>query len=288
MGKSNVNISETRMMDRIKYFGGILLVLMGVFTFCSFMFLASVHNDICDLENTTFISGEKLTYKIFYNWSFIWVPAGEVYFTLSETDSTYVADIIGKSYPSYDTVFKVDDRYQSIIDKSTLLPKQFVRDIKQGKYFRYDSLVFDQKGLAVSEFYGKSEEKAKWSRFDLNNCTQDLISILYHLRNRDISNISKGDKLPVSFFFSKKLYELDIDIVDIRNKKIKDLGKYNVIHTRPELITGSVFSEDSVMDVWVSHDENKLPLLIESPVVVGKVKAVLKAHKNLKFPLEEY
>ncbi|MBK9043084.1 MAG: DUF3108 domain-containing protein [Saprospiraceae bacterium] len=39
------------------------------------------------------------------------------------------------------------------------------------------------------------------------------------------------------------------------------------------------------LKVYVGDDENKLPLMIESPLSVGSVKAVLISEKNLKHPL---
>ena len=241
---------------------------------------------VCDLENQCFVSGEELVFKVYYNWKFIWVPAGQAHFKIVETDSLFIVDVKGISYPSYDSFFKVRDRYRSVIDKHTLLPRAFLRDISQGDYIRYDSMIINQTDYSITEYYGKSKEKAKAHDFQLDRCTQDLVSVLYHLRNRDISTIEKGSKLPVSFFFSKKQYNLDVNIVDRKKKKIKGLGKYNIIHARPELITGSVFDENSYMDVFVSDDENKIPLLVESPLRVGFAKAVLLSHKNLKYDFE--
>jgi hypothetical protein len=36
------------------------------------------------------------------------------------------------------------------------------------------------------------------------------------------------------------------------------------------------------MKVWVSKDQNRIPLLIESPIAVGSVKAVLMDYKGLR------
>ena len=36
------------------------------------------------------------------------------------------------------------------------------------------------------------------------------------------------------------------------------------------------------MNIWVSDDENKVPLMIESPVTVGSVKAVLQSYSGLR------
>ena len=55
---------------------------------------------------------------------------------------------------------------------------------------------------------------------------------------------------------------------------------------QPELIAGEVFDEDSYMTIYVSADDNRLPLVIESPLIVGKMKAVLYDFKGLKYDLD--
>jgi len=245
--------------------------------------------DLCDLDNTSFLGGEELVYQIYYNWKFIWIPAGEVKFTAREIDDRYLLSVRGKTFPSYDSFFKVDDDYYSEVDKETLLPYMFRRDIEQGNYFRYDSIVFDQDKQQLIEYYGKTKEKAIRNplEFTTGVCTQDLVSMLYHLRNRDISDVKKGEKFPIHLFFDKDLYNLELEFKKRAVKKIKDLGKYKVMHIRPKLIAGEVFNDEAHMDIWVSDDANRIPLLIQSAVTLGSVKAVLKSHKGLKYELQE-
>jgi hypothetical protein len=50
------------------------------------------------------------------------------------------------------------------------------------------------------------------------------------------------------------------------------------------MVAGHFFNEDTRIDIYMSADDNKLPLMIESPVSVGKVKAVLKEYKGLRHP----
>ena len=40
------------------------------------------------------------------------------------------------------------------------------------------------------------------------------------------------------------------------------------------------------MFVWVTDDQNKVPLMFESPILVGKVQGTLVEFKNLKGPLD--
>ena len=61
--------------------------------------------DHCQLTNTAFSPGEKMVYKIYYNWGFIWMPAGEVTFNVEEEGDIYHYKVIGKTYNSYNWFF---------------------------------------------------------------------------------------------------------------------------------------------------------------------------------------
>jgi hypothetical protein len=52
-----------------------------------------------------------------------------------------------------------------------------------------------------------------------------------------------------------------------------------------QTISGRTFSEEAVINIWASDDENRVPLLIESPLSVGLVKAILKKYDGLAHEL---
>ena len=64
---------------------------------------------------------------------------------------------------------------------------------------------------------------------------------------------------------------------------VYDSASFDGLCDREHNIAGNVFKEDSKMTVWVSDDQNRIPVLIESPVSVGSVKVVLKSYKGLKY-----
>ena len=72
----------------------------------------------------------------------------------------------------------------------------------------------------------------------------------------------------------------------MEDKRIHGMGKQKAIHLSPELIAGETFNADAKMHIWASADQNKIPLLIESPVSVGSIKAVLVNQKGLKYPFK--
>lgn len=242
--------------------------------------------DQCSITNTTFEGGEKLVYKMYYNLGLLWVPAGEVIFQVTESDNQYELKAIGKTSSSYEKIFKVNDYFYSKVDKNTLLPSNFVRIVEEGKYRLYDSIAFDQqKNVAVS-YHGKTRKTASQQTHQLNQCMQDMVSNIYFMRNLETSDMKKGDKIPVKMFFDKAVYPIQVTYGGKYKKEIKALGQYNTIMMIPDVVEGNVFKKGDHMKLWVSDDKNKIPLLIESPVSVGSIKAVLKTYSGLRYDLE--
>jgi len=238
------------------------------------------------LTELAFQNGEKVVYKVYYNWKFVWVPAGEVTFTSVEKDDHYELSVEGISYESYDSFFKVRDHYVSRANKKDLIPINFRRDILEGNYQRYDSLSFDQENHEVVEYFGKTKEKAKPFDFSLEAEVLDMVSSIYYMRSLPADIFDNNIDIDLSIFFDKELFDIHINNLGIENKKIKSIGKIKCIHLQPELISGYVFQEGDVMDVWVSTDNNRIPVQIESPISFGSVKVLLKSVENLKYPSE--
>jgi hypothetical protein len=244
----------------------------------------TLEND-CIIENTAFKGGEKMVYKAYYNWQFVWIPAGEATFQITESKDNYDITVIGKTYKSYDPFFKVRDYFHSIIDKETMYPKTFVRIVEEGKYRRFDSLSFIQQQYAVS-YNGKTRETVVRKVVPLQQCTHDLLSVLYFMRNINVSDHKPGDLIPTRILFDEVIYPIKVRYDGkYEHFEIKGLGTFNTIKVIPDLVTGNVFKDGNRMHIWVSDDANKLPLLIESPLSVGSAKAVLKSYSGLRHRL---
>ncbi|MFZ1750521.1 MAG: DUF3108 domain-containing protein [Saprospiraceae bacterium] len=241
--------------------------------------------DHCKITNTAIIGGEKIVYKAFYNWQFVWIPAGEAQFSIDENKDTYEVTVIGKTYPAYDPFFRVRDYFHSVIDKKTMFPRSFVRIVEEGNYRKYDSIVFQHPlNLAVS-YNGRTKEHARRNVMRIQDCTHDLLSVLYFMRNINVNKYSPGDKIPTKIVFDETIYPINVRYEGRYDDfEIKDLGVFNTIKVVPDLVTGNVFKDGNKMQVWVSNDGNKLPLLIESPLSVGSAKAVLKSYSGLRHP----
>lgn len=240
----------------------------------------------CSIYNYTFQHGETITYKLYYNWNFVWLAAGEVTFRVREKEGQYHLSAYGSTYKSYEWFYKVRDKYDTYVDKNTLLPVISIRDVHEGKYRLYDKVTFDQSRAKAYSLRGKSKDTAEPSEYDIENCMHDILSIVYYTRNIDFERYQSGTKIPVKIFMDKEVWPLRIEYKGKEeNVKIKGLGRFNTIKFSPEVISGYVFGEGAAMTVWASADKNHIPLLIESPVSVGSVKAVLKEYNGLRYDL---
>lgn len=246
--------------------------------------------NFCDTENYTWQGGEEITYTLYYQLNFIWIPAGEATFKVKDMGDRYFISVDGKTISAFEWFYKVNDRYESVIDKKTLLPMQFSRNIQEGKYVWWDKFTFDQQNRKVHASKGwpnKPEKPTKYYSADLSSCMHDLISIVYSVRNVDFNQYKAGEQFGVKVFVEEE-YPLQVQVKEKNvEQKIRNLGHFKTHLIRPEMVEGHFFDEDTRMDIYMSADGNRLPLMIESPVSVGKVKAVLTEYKGLKYPLVE-
>lgn len=242
--------------------------------------------DICETKNQVFMPGEKIVYKLYYNWNFVWLAAGEVTFLVHELPKYYHIMVRGRTYESYEWFYKVRDNYESYLDKKTLLPAIHIKDVNEGGYTRYDRTSFDQSaGKAISS-RGRTRDDLEDKEIVLDECMHDLISIVYYARNLNYENMKKGEEIPIKILMDRDIHPLSLKYLGAEpNLKVRNVGHYNTQKFSPQLIAGDVFKEGDEMKIYVSDDQNRLPVLIESPVSVGSVKAVLKSYEGLRFPM---
>src|SRR5687767_3604622 len=248
-----------------------------LFTVLSFPLQAG--NDFCGIYNTSFRAGESLTFKVFYTAMGMYVSAGEATFNTSLTTMNnrpvYHVTGDGKTYNFYDNFFKVRDKYESFIDTATLQPLKFVRNVYEGGYKKYENVTFNHSANTAVTNEGV---------YKVPNCVQDVLSSIYYARNIDFNKYKPGDKIPFSMFLDNETFDLYIRYIGKETIKTK-YGKFKAIKYKPLLIKGTIFEGGEKMTVWVSDDNNRIPVRIESPISVGSIKVDMMSYKNLRYPL---
>jgi hypothetical protein len=62
-------------------------------------------------------------------------------------------------------------------------------------------------------------------------------------------------------------------------------GKFKAINIAPLLVKGAMFEGGERMTIWVTDDENHIPIRIETPIIVGSIKVDMKSYEGLRYPL---
>lgn len=239
----------------------------------------SAEDDFCGIRNRSFNNGENITLVVFYNALGIYVNAGTANFNLTQEKlgSKPVYHVVGTGITndSYDWIFKVRDRYETYMDTATLRPYKFIRNVQEGNYKKYENVTFN---------HGTNTALTTDGVYKVPDCVQDIISAIYYARNINFDKYKAGDRIPFTMFMDNEVYNMYIKYLGKETIKTR-YGKFRTIKFKPLLIKGNMFEGGEKMNVYVSDDENKIPVRIESPLVVGSVKVDMMSYKNLRYPL---
>ena len=170
---------------------GLILFMILVFVLSSWQNNKKLHHTkIKRDEINAFTYGEKLKYKI--SIGFIDAGFAELEVKKYEKNNNYF-HVIGTGYTNstVDYFFKIRDRYESIIDSSSLCPIEFIRSVEEGNASFKQNYIFNQTEKTV--FDGKSE---------ISTCEniQDMVSCYFFARNLNLKNLKKGEILTFPTF----------------------------------------------------------------------------------------
>ena len=246
-----------------------------------FSFLNSIAQPDTEVNNGAFRRGEKLVYRIYFK-SFITgrVNAGEVTLQIKNTNrkfngrDTYHIECLGKTSKSFNWFIKVEDRFESFIDEKSLLPWLFIRRTREGHYKKDDEVEF---------FHDKMLAKSRTAVKKTPSPIHDFLSAYYYIRTTNITKLDSGKMFSIPIFFDDSVFVSDVICHDRGTVKTKS-GTYNCVLFRPKVITGNVFSDRFPMTIWISDDENKIPIFAKSTLILGRVEVELVGSKELANP----
>jgi hypothetical protein len=238
-------------------------------------------NEFRKVKNETFIPGEFLKYRVFYDsWMTANLTAGygtmEIDPLLNTINGreTYHITVTGNSAGLFSLFYKVRDRFETFVDREGMMPLKFLRRTREGGYKRDDEVLFDHVGKTAH---------SKRAIKEITPYTQDIVSAFYYVRTFDFDTAEVNDAYYVDFFLDDSLYHSEI-IFEGREWVDTDFGEIYCMKFKPKVAVGDIFQEPYPMELWVSDDQNKIPVLMRSAVFIGSVKIELVEYKGLRYP----
>ncbi|MBI3553644.1 MAG: DUF3108 domain-containing protein [Elusimicrobia bacterium] len=215
---------------------------------------------------------EQLTYDV--SWGLIGVGQA----TLEAAD---LVDFDGK--PAYrilsravsngfcDTFYKVRDLNESWIDATTLTSLAYSKKLREGHFVRDEWVTYDT---------GTRRFLARWVGKDNNYSVrtgtipasvQDILSSLYYIRSQ---NLVPGSDVTLDVN-TKDNWPLMVRVV--RKERVRTpAGTFEAILVEPGLRQEGLFiQKGKKLQVWLSDDDKKIPVMMKVEVFFGHVSAKL-------------
>lgn len=234
--------------------------------------------DLPSINHNAFKRGEKLEYEVSYGW----IDAGEAIIEIKEEKKSIagrdVMHVVGKgnSLGTFNWFFKVRDTYETYLDADGVFPWIFVRDIEEGDFKMKQYYMFDQ--------FKRKVKTKKGKEFDVPVGVQDMISSFYYARTFDFSDAKPNQVYEMWIFIDNELWPLRIRY--LRKERIKvDKGTFDCMVFVPVVQEGRIFKKEEDMMVWVTDDENKIPILAKAKILVGSVTMEIRDYSGLANPV---
>ena len=246
---------------------------------CLLLFAAPIVANDRQVNNEAFQRGEEFVFRAMYHSRLTGnVTAGDASLTIKpetvNVDGEPTMKIVGRANTRgvFNMFFVVENEYVSYFHEEHLAPVRFHKNVREGRHRRNADVRFQpDPGQVVS-----SDTIIEAPPF-----VQDIISAYYFARTFDMQGAQPGDAFEVKFYHSDEVYVSRI-VFEGREEITTSLGTFRTLRFKPEMLEGKVFSQPYPMTLWVSDDENKMPIRTESGLVVGRARLDLVQFGGLK------
>jgi hypothetical protein len=229
------------------------------------------------VNDPVFKVGEQLSYRLKYGF----FTAAEAELKVENTDIKYDGHpayhivVEGKTAGSFDVFYKVRNRYESYVDQKTLLPYYYAENRHEGSWKHSDKVSFNHETDKITANKGTYAYTGK---------VFDFVSAYYFARTIDISKMHVGDKFELKYFLDDGINSLGITYVG-KEKVTCSMGTFNCLKFNPTIIPGRIFKKNSKLYLWITDDDNRIPVKAQVEVILGSITMDLTGAKGLKFPL---
>jgi hypothetical protein len=159
--------------------------------------------------------------------------------------------------------YKVRDRAETFIDAESLYTRRFVKRLREGGYEKDIDVRFDQPARKARYSDGET--------FDVPAGVHDVLSAFYYVRTLPLPT---GASISIPTHDNKKSYEMVVK-VHRRERVEVPAGKFDCVVVEPILKSEGVFKSKGSIEVWLSDDARRIPVLVKSKIPIGSISVSL-------------
>ena len=236
-----------------------------------------------------FCGGERLSYVLKYRFGFINSDIGDAVVSLDTvnmgSEGAFHCRVYGKTRGFYDRLFHVEEDFNSYFTREGLTPLRFTRNTHEGRYRATNEYAYnwtEESPWLDAKVYTSRWGETRSFNIPLKTCTFDLPSLFFYARNMDLSRVEQDVKYPMTFAIDEEIFDVYFIYRGRETLKVKNIGNVKCLSFAAKLLEGGVFKGDSDMIIYVSDDENRIPVYFYAKILVGEVSGRLTGAEGLK------
>lgn len=241
-------------------------------------------------DELAFKAGERMDFVLHYRWGAINSDVGTATVRLDSVrlngQKAFLCSAEGRTTKLFDLFFKVREDFKSWFTRDGMRPLKFTRDTHEGNYEARNTYVYDWSKTGpriIADVYSTSSGQRSMD-LPLTPCTFDIPSLFFFARNMDFDAVVPGRKYPMTFAIDDDVYNVYFILYGRETIRVKGLGQVKTIKFAAKLLEGEIFKGEEDMMIWITDDENRLPVYFEAPLLVGFASGRLEAYSGLKHP----
>ncbi len=241
------------------------------------------------VPNHAFRVGEKLSFVVRYGI----IKAGSATMAVEETvpihdREAYRIVSTARSSRTFDWVFKVRDRVESLVDTQGIFSWRYLKTLRDGSY-KFDLKVdydqyFGKARVQMIRYYNEDPLRVKEKKefeIPIPPYVLDILAAFYYVRTQDLE---VGMPVYMINHDNKKVYKLKVLVQKRETIKVK-AGKFRCLVVEPRLRGEAIFKQKGRLWVWLTDDQYKIPVMMKSKVFIGSITTELTKIEGVKLPL---
>ena len=177
----------------------------------------------------------------------------------------------GRTTGLVDKIYEVNDVYESWVDPETYLPVKSVRNVREQKYRFYDEVVYDQ----VNDTLVSLKSGGKKVPDNVN----DLVSVFFFIRqNHYFEAMLAGKSFQIPVYHGDELFMMELAYLGTETIDTK-IGRKTCYVVSPKVPKGKLLKGSDDLKIYITKDNNRLPIYAEFNLVLGSLKCELNSYK---------
>lgn len=258
-------------------------IILGIFSLIFLVFSANLHADYIEpnavqVEIKTYepVKNELPMGQYIYDVSWQGIPVGQAGINVNSSGVNYKVVAFAKSGKVIDLIYTLRHTSESEFSLKTFAPLTFLTQQTENSKFKKAEVSFLTNGM-IKSFIEKNGKKEDEREFGPEQELRDPISAAFLARSIDVK---VGEEATFQIYNAKHRYLITFKVEGVDTIKILDTEReaYRITPSIQKLTDTEGEKRFRKGTVWMATDDTRDILKMESEVLVGSIKATLKAY----------